>query len=38
LLAAGETAHREFVKTLGPKALWLRFMETGPDPLPAPGE
>jgi DNA polymerase-3 subunit epsilon len=25
LLAAGEAAHREFVKTLGPKALWLRF-------------
>ena len=24
---AGELAHREFVKTLGPKALWLRFME-----------
>src|SRR5262249_25321610 len=26
LMAAGEAAHREFVKTLGPKALWLRFL------------
>ena len=26
---AGELAHREFVKTLGPKALWLRFMRKG---------
>jgi DNA polymerase-3 subunit epsilon len=25
LFEAGELAHREFVKTLGPKALWLRF-------------
>jgi DNA polymerase-3 subunit epsilon len=25
LLEAGEAAHREFVKSLGPKALWLRF-------------
>jgi len=25
LMAAGEALHREFVKTLGPKALWLRF-------------
>jgi DNA polymerase III subunit epsilon len=25
LAEAGEAAHREFVKTLGPKALWLRF-------------
>jgi len=36
LPAEGEAAHREFVKSLGPKALWLRFMR--PDPLPAPGE
>jgi DNA polymerase III subunit epsilon len=25
LMEAGEALHREFVKTLGPKALWLRF-------------
>jgi len=25
LLEEGELAHRTFVKTLGPKALWLRF-------------
>ena len=27
LSEAGELAHREFIKTLGPKALWLRFLE-----------
>jgi len=26
LMEAGEALHREFVKTLGPKALWLRFL------------
>jgi DNA polymerase III subunit epsilon len=26
LMEAGETLHREFIKTLGPKALWLRFL------------
>ena len=26
LMEAGEALHREFVQTLGPKALWLRFL------------
>jgi DNA polymerase-3 subunit epsilon len=26
LMEAGESEHRAFVKTLGPKALWLRFL------------
>ncbi|MBO0742160.1 MAG: DNA polymerase III subunit epsilon, partial [Hyphomicrobiaceae bacterium] len=26
LVEAGEALHREFVKTLGPKALWLRYL------------
>jgi DNA polymerase-3 subunit epsilon len=32
----GVLAHREFIKTLGARALWLRFWR-GPDPSPAPG-
>jgi DNA polymerase-3 subunit epsilon len=36
LSEAAGLAHREFVKTLGPKALWLRFLK-GSDPSPAPG-
>jgi DNA polymerase III subunit epsilon len=26
IMETGEAQHREFVKTLGPKALWLRFL------------
>jgi DNA polymerase-3 subunit epsilon len=36
LSEAAGLAHREYVKTLGPRALWLRFMK-GSDPSPAPG-
>jgi hypothetical protein len=25
-MEAGEALHREFVTTLGPKALWLRYL------------
>ena len=35
LSPAGELAHREFVKTLGPKALWLRVSHVRGDRLPA---
>ena len=31
LTAEAEQAHRAFVETLGPKALWLRF--TDPEPV-----